>query len=779
VASILALVLAPTLLARQPAWVPMPKAAEAEVIGGPWAGEGPGPSENGQVEGIPNLPVTGAINALAPHPTDPDVLYLGAVGGGLWKTTNATAANPSWTPLTDAFTSLSTGNSSLRFDPTDATHATLVAGIGQSSSFGAGGPILGLLRTTDGGSSWALLDGGGVLTGKNMAGVAPRGATLVAAVNTANPGGLPNIGIFRSTDTGGTFTQVSGTGGLPLGRSFGLADDPSSGTVLYTAIRDAGVNNGVYKSVDTGATWVRVSDAAINALFHDTNPTTTNVKLSVGAVNNVYVAIANAGRLAGLFRSGNGGGTWTPLDIPTTIEGVTPYGIHVGGQAGLHFSMVASRTNPTLVYIGGDRQPGDGDPGASFPNSLGALDYSGRLFRVDASLPVGSQFQHLTHSSALGPPGGGTPNGSAPHADSRIMVLDANGDLLEGSDGGVYKRTVPGNNTGIWVSLIGNLVSTEFHGIAFDSNTDTVFGGTQDNGTPQQQVPDDPTWSSVTTGDGGDVGVDDTTTPGESVRYSSYQFLGAFARRTYDSANQLLLEEFPPLTPTSGPPINPQFYSAVKVNAIAGTRLVIGAANGVYESMNGGDTVAQLATNQPCMNCLAYGARRLGVDNPDVLYVGAGVQVLVRTTSGGSLLPSPAYTGGGVRGVAINPEDWQEALVINTTGSVFRTTDAGGSWSDVTFNLASFGVGQVRSVTHVAVGPGAALVGTNRGVYMLKLNTTSWDLFGTGLPNAPVYELDYDAVRDKLMAGLAGRGAWLLTPVAPSVPVEIQSLDVR
>src|SRR6185295_174119 len=116
--------------------------------GGPWSEEGPGPSYNGQLEGIPNLPVTGAVNALLPHPTDPDVLYLGAVNGGVWKTTTATAAEPAWTPLTDGFGSLAIGNGALRFDPTDGTSSTLLAGIGRSSSFGAGGARIGLLRTT-------------------------------------------------------------------------------------------------------------------------------------------------------------------------------------------------------------------------------------------------------------------------------------------------------------------------------------------------------------------------------------------------------------------------------------------------------------------------------------------------------------------------------------------------------------------------------------------------------------------------------------------------------
>src|SRR4029453_11948032 len=171
--------------------------------------------------------------------------------------------------------------------------------------------------------------------------------------------------------------------------------------------------------------------------------------------------------------------------------------------------------------------------------------------------------------------------------------------------------------------------------------------------------------------------------------------------------------------------------------------------------------LVQLSTGVVNRNAIAYGGRRLSVDNPDVLYVGSGLQVLVRTVSGGSLSPS-AYPGGLVNGLGMNVEDWQEAVVVDGVGAVHRTTDAGATWSDITFNLASFNPGTLRSAGFVPVGPGAALVGADRGVFMLRLNTTTWDILGTGLPNAPVFELDYDAARDKLMAGLLGRGSWLL-----------------
>src|SRR5262245_10078439 len=221
VAVLLSLVLAsgvPSARAQQPAWQP-------ETIGGPWGLQGPGPSQNGQLEGIPNRPVTGAINGLAAHPTNDDILYLGAVNGGVWRTNNATAASPTWTPLMDTQSSLSIGRDALQLDPTDATGNTLVAGSGRSSSFSSnGGARIGMLRSTTGGTTWTVRTGTATsLVVRNAVGVAARGAVLMMAVNNFNGSATAaNLGIFRSTDTGATFTQASGTGGLPVGRTFDL-----------------------------------------------------------------------------------------------------------------------------------------------------------------------------------------------------------------------------------------------------------------------------------------------------------------------------------------------------------------------------------------------------------------------------------------------------------------------------------------------------------------------------------------------------------------------------
>src|ERR1700741_3329354 len=306
--------------------------ADLPVMGGGWVSQGPSPIRNGQVEGIANGPVVGAVQGIVAHPANADIVWIGAANGGVWKTTNATATNPAWTPMGDAFISLSIG--ALTLDPTDGTHNTLVAGFGRFSNFPwEGGARNGLLRTTNGGTNWTGLTPA-LLIGKNISGLAARGATIVAAVNLADSFVCGNIGIFRSIDTGSNFAMISGTvgSGLPMGRAYDLSADPTNDAVLYAAIAagDApgcsGTNNGIYKSNDTGATWRKVSDATIDALF--TDAAIENAKIAVGLSGEVYAGIVNDGELAGLFRSGNGGSNWTQLDTPATNEGGTIIGMH-------------------------------------------------------------------------------------------------------------------------------------------------------------------------------------------------------------------------------------------------------------------------------------------------------------------------------------------------------------------------------------------------------------------------------------------------------------------
>jgi Ca2+-binding RTX toxin-like protein len=758
-----------------------------------WLFQGPGPILNGQVEHVaPNDEVVGAIHAVAAHPANADILYVGAVNGGIWKTANATAVSPTWVPLTDQQESLSI--SAVQFDPTDPTHNTLVAGVGRYSAFGQqGGARTGLLRTTDGGTSWTAV-GETFLRGRNISGVAARGGTIVVSVNTAEHFTLAATGVFRSTDGGATFTQLSsgngtGTSGLPEGVSYDLVGDPLNRNVLYTNVvfaENAGGRSGIYKSTDTGATWARVSSPAIEALI---TANTSNLEMAVGNSNNVYLGIIQNGNPVGFFRSGDGGTTWVQMDTPQTNEnginvGLNPRGVKgpgpdsapeaiAGGQGHIHFSILADPGNPSIVYVGGDRQPtADGDAGG-FPNSIGATDFSGRLFRGDASQPQGSQWVHLTHSATLGATGGGTAGSSAPHADSRDMVFDALGRIIEVDDGGVYRRTSPRDNTGDWFSINGNLGVTEVRDVAYDTVSKVIISGNQDTGTTAQTAPGSTTWDSVSTADGGDVAVDTTTLAAQdrSVRYSSNQNLRSFRRQIVNADNVVVESVQPALAVTRGEALQALFITPLALNAVDPTRLIIVGANGVYESLDQGDTVAQLDDGALAggytENAVAYGGRRGGVANADVLYVANGDRVLVRTAAGAALTLAAPLPGSGnetIRDIVIDPDDWMTAHVTDAD-QVFRTTDAGASWTDVTGDLITGGASELRTLEFIT-GPAddVILVGNRAGVFKANAGRPgAWSEVGTSsLPNAPVWDLDYDPTDNVLIAGTLGRGAWLL-----------------
>ncbi|MDJ0655908.1 MAG: Ig-like domain-containing protein [Xanthomonadales bacterium] len=731
---------------------------------GVWAPIGPAPivtnsATFGDLGNIDNTsaddPASGAINALAAHPSDPDVIYIGSVNGGIWKTGNGTSASPTWVPQTDALGSLGVGD--IQFDPLDPSNQTLVAGLGRFSSFARiGAPRLGVIRTTDGGSTWTVL--GNSMAGRNVSSVVARGSTLVAGVDAADTGfDCANLGIFRSTDTGSSWSQI--TTGIGRGRVDAMAADPNSSDRLYASVVSADVcdatgQNGIYRSNDAGVSWVKVSDPAMDSLMESSGG--SHVEISVGASSQVFVAIvaASTGQLAGVFRSSNGNpGSWVDLGLPGSNE-PSFIGIHPGAQGGIHTSLVADPFNANLVYIGGDRQPLSIDDTFSFPNSINAESFSGRLFRGDATGPAWTPLTHV-----------GTQNNSAPHADSRIMVFDANGDLLQGDDGGIFRRTAPASLAGDWEPVNGSLQVTEQHSLAYDTASGVAVSGNQDNGSSFQQLPGGLSWESIRGGDGGDVAIDTLANPGSSVRYASSQNLGGIARFNFDASNVFQGGVLLPLSLVGGgTPLQVQFVTPIAVNQAVADRLIIGGGS-VYESLDQGDTIREVGPGITAAglgrNSIAYGAQ----DNPDLLYVVTNDQRLYqRAAAGGQfVVVYTAAPGQGLEGVALDPADSSRAFLIENSRVMFTET-TGARWNDVTGNLQALEPGRLRSVVYIdSPAQSAIAVGTDRGVFTAwGPGFSGWIQAGTGLPSAPVFDLQYDASQDRLIAGTLGRGAHVL-----------------
>lgn len=760
--------------------LPAPSPADAASIAATYDPQGPSPVTGGQVENVtPNNEVAGAVHTVVAHPTDPDLLWIGTINGGVWRTNNATSASPSWTPLTDQHDGLSIG--ALELDPTVLTNTVLVAGNGRVSSFGRiNSPLSGLIRSADGGTTWSPI-GGTDLDGESVSGIAARGPTIVVSTNgNTNALGTGQGGVWRSTDGGASFDRLSGDGtsGLPGFGVFDLVGDPSNNARIYAAVQD-----GIYLSTNTGATWTDISNETGGTI---STANTNNIELAVhnsAGTNAVYAGIVNNGQLGGLFRSANQGGTWTQLDTPATLEGAATIGINPrpkpGGQGGVHFSILADNANANVVYVGGDRQPVGG--GGAFPNSIGATDFSGRLFRCDASLAANGQCAAITHN--------GTSNNSAPHADSREMVWDANGDMIETDDGGVYRQTDPATANGLWTSINGNLQIAEGMSCAYDSVGDLVMCGNQDTGAPEQSAPGNASWTTLSAGDGGYVAVDDSAA--SSIRYSSSNSLGAgsFRRRTCTAAN---------VCANSAPGFNVvgqgqtvqnfdtglPLYTPLVMNDVNPARFVV-TSNRVYESLDRLDNltivVNSLGTDGAgnainTTRAIAYGGRAGGSDNAGVLWYGTNDgRLFLRSAGGGTPAQLPAWTFGNATDIVLDPENWAIAYV-SAGQNVYRTSDAGATFTDVTGDLGTVAPqASVRSLELIPVGTAGALAllaGTDSGVFLTQTqNLGVWAELGANLPNTIAFHLEHDATDDVLLVSTMGRGVWLVEDVTDAIPV--------
>lgn len=782
----------------------------APVLQPTWISQGPIlDSLDGNIKGIANNAAIGAIETVAPDPGNPDILYVGTVNGGIWKTTNATSGAPSWTPLTDSMPSLSIG--ALEFDPNDATDQTLWAGTGNYSSyFSLAAPFggVGLYETTNGGQNWTQV-GASTFAGLNIRSILPTtlqmpgssGHTIFVATEEKNDSSTidSSVGLYRSDDSGNTWSLVSGSAGLPAGKVTQVIVDPSNPDRFYVGIPRQGVYSLDYSQSATpnwtptaaltgASTSVRVRLTAMSY-----TPTGSNAPQTVlyAALLGLKDGSAGTGEPTGIFQSVNGGLAWTSLDVPD---------VNPSGQGQLQFSFVAHPSNPNLVYVGG--------------NTVAvavAAGYIGNHAVIDAAQPSGSQITKLDDTATIP---------TSPHPDSRNMVFDATGtNLIEVDDGGIYMLSNPTGAAPVWTSLNGDLAVTEFLWIDYDSINHVVFGGVQDNGSPLQDGPGLLTYHDQVGGDGQTAAADNRSTPNQSTHYQSYPSLTSFQTETFDSTNTLLNTTYPDLKVlqfnSNGTPIlesdgqqetksllkigaGLQFVTPYALNAVTPTQLVIGGGNGgVYESFDGGNTLTTLSPSDVGnVSAVAYGGVLNGQDNSAVLYVGSygddqNHLLFLRSAAGAALTPLTAYPGLAPNHIVLDPNNWQAAYIIDVRNHIYVTTNAGASFTEITGNLQTYSQTPDTPVNGLAVfpnpsNPGDDVVFVNiptLGVWATTNPTlgssTQWVQFGTNLPNIAITQMLYDATDNVLVAGTLGRGVWTVPNLSNFVGDAAPVLDLN
>jgi photosystem II stability/assembly factor-like uncharacterized protein len=611
-----------------------------------WLPKGSAPILNGQTPG--RQPVSGRIAAVAALPSDPNILYVAAAGGGVWKTTNA---GLNWAPLTDDQRTLFMG--ALAIAPSQPN--TVYAGTGEADNSADSFYGLGVLKSTDGGANWMLL-GQDHFARKAIAQIVvhPSNPNIVyvAVANSLRANGVPgNTGIWKSTDGG--LNWVNTTTSITMLASFSdLVMVPGAPQALYAAVgsdRDQSSNrtNGLYKTLDGGNSWFAVvnfpsgaNDAIVGRIKIGIDP--TNTQNVYGSVARHYAATSQPGSLYKMMRSTDGGLNWVQLsNTPDFMAGIGWYA--------------------TTLAVGSDHKIYAGGGGEN----------------IFESTNLGANWTNINTGQ----------DGNGPHADNHGITFDANGRLLVGTDGGIWRLDNSTIGSIHWSDLNSNLEITQFNGIALHAtDPTTIFGGSQDNGLSQSQSI--PVW---TLNQGGDVGIVRYSSTNPSRMYfaapiASYGPFDFFQRS--DNGGVSWFSRVSGIN--SSDPMD--FYPPFVVGPNNGDRLLFGT-NRVYLTTTAGNTWVPISTPfQPGWTTDApIDSLAMTPADPNTIYATAGGHIFVTFDQGMTWQHRDAGLQSLFAGLAVDPANNQIAYAVSNVFSggneVWRTFNGGVNWTNITGNL--------------------------------------------------------------------------------------------
>jgi photosystem II stability/assembly factor-like uncharacterized protein len=583
--------------------------------------------------------------------------------------------------------------------------------------------------------------------------------------------GAADGGLWKSTDNGGTWSAL--TDKLPTLSIGGIAINPIAPQIIYIATGDAfGYNNpfwggtysmGVWKSPNGGHTWLPTG------LTLTVGQNRTIRRLAIHPTNPMILLAATS---AGLFRTANGGVSWTSIWNTSTFDvefnptnGNVVYAttnqVQKSTNAGATFSALSatcagSRYNievaksaPDTLYTlctnGTVQRSTDGGTTWSTTTPPGVTLY-GYYDNVLGVSPVDPNIVIVAGFDIRKTNNGGTSWSSVPaagHVDNHCIRFapGSSTTILSGNDGGLF-RTSDGGST--WTSLNKGLAITQFYRLGLSKLTPTLMvAGAQDNGNMKLAGG---TWSSITNADGMGGFIDFSN---DSNVYATIQY-GSLYRSTNGGSSWTSIS-----TPSSGAWVTPFVQSPTVANTIyAGT-------DKVYMSTNQGSTWTAISG-------ALSGAGPLEIvkvhTNPNYLLAGDGDK-LYRTTNGGSswtdvtgTLPVAANY---LTDAVMNDNDpqmiWVTFSGYNAGQKVYRSTDGGATWTNISGTLPNI---PVNCIVYQNTPQNPIYVGTDAGVYYRRNGLPTFVPFKHGLPNVIVDELEIHYGTKKIVAATYGRGLW-------------------
>lgn len=676
---------------------------------------------------------------------DPALVYVGSASGGVWRTTNA---GNTWTPIFDKQPVQSIGD--MAVDPTNPD--VIYVGTGESNvrnsvSFGDG-----VYKSTDGGKTWKHL---GLADTRHISRIVinpldPRKVYVAAIGHAFGPNA--ERGVFMTEDAGETWKKV-----LYVDDVHGAADldiDPKNPNLLYAGMwyfdrkqwthRSGSENGGVYRSTDGGRTWTKATKGLPKLMGR------IGIKVAPSSPNVVYIVAET--REGYVFKSMDHGESWVK----------TSDNAHTLGRGFYYADLRVDPQNENRVYT----------LGMTFTLSVDG----GYTFK-----PMAGNF----------------------HGDHQTMWIDPKNPrrMFMGDDGGMW---VSYDQGGAW-KWFPNLPVGQFYQLSYDMREPFyhVAGGLQDNGSwtgptrvrASAILSDD--WRFIQYGDGY-YAVSHPDDPDWFL--SDYQAGGIQATnlRTYEQR-----EASPQVKRMDGYPADSNKvrfnWNAPIVKSPHNGKVVYFAGNIVFRSEDWGRTWTAISPDLskndksrqgdaggPVLkeNTVAeyYGTIYALAESPaqaGVIWAGTDDGNVQVTRDGGRTWTNVTanVTGVGPDAVVADVEPSRTAagtayvaferhMMDDFKPYVFRTTDFGRTWTNITGNLpANAWVQSLREDPKV---PSLLYVGTELGLHASWTGGTDWTKLHLGnLPAVAVREIHVHPRENDLILATHGRAIWVLDDATP------------
>jgi uncharacterized repeat protein (TIGR01451 family) len=750
---------------------------------GAWSAFGPNPvAQIGRTSDQPWLAMSGRIGALAIASTPPYTMYLGAAQGGVWISSTLTSH---WTPVTDQTPSLAIGAIALA----PSNENIVYVGTGEGALSGDSYFGNGVLKSVDGGQTFSHVSGT-YFQQVSISAIAvdPTDPDHLYVATLRGRGGshrqtppFPTpYGIWESSDGGVTWTPRLTTNDENKGAT-DLVMDPQDPNVLYASFW----SQGIVKTTDGGLHW----NPVMNGLPSNADYTVAQTRFALGISHpspgghaTLYTGFEwydtdGNYHSSTVWKSTDDGASWSETNT-AVVGGYC--GSPSGSQCFYDNVIGVDPSNPDIVF------------------ALGLFNYGTGTGGVFRSMDGGATWVDL---------------GWHQHPDFHAIAFRADdpSHVMIGNDGGVWYSPDYGGrlnandppSTADWRDLNGyidpaNPLAVSGNGLQITQFTSAVnnptdptqaYGGAQDNGTFHKFDFGGQTWYDLASGDGGNTLVDPVDPHyvyGTYYGVSPYRYDDGMS--AYQS-NQYILNGINTRDRS-------EFYIPFVMNKDNPSQLFLGTYR-LYRTDNRGDLWQAISGDLTygCTGPAPNGARNctitaIGVGGGQAVYTGSN-EGFVYISTDAQVNNNPSWTrldlgklpSRPVSQIAVDSSNYRLAYIAYngfnaatplTPGHVFKTTNAGQTWTNVSGDLPDV---PVNALAISPTDPNILYAGTDVGPMITTDGGAHWSPMGIGFPVVSVSTLDLNPYTGQMLASTHGRGAWVVTNTLKTPALQISMSD--